>query len=115
MRPGVAAGRKPLGAVSTALAGLTGFVAGALVAGSVALVKHPTAPIQSDRAAVSNHGPYPSVPLANTIEGGNWPPDPVQSAWPYESAGRGQQPAPGLNRPDLLSAPEVVVFDGAGP
>jgi hypothetical protein len=115
MRPGVAGTRKQSGAVSTLVAGLTGFVTGALVIGSVALVGHPTVATHSDRAAVSNPAAYPSVPLANAIEGGNWPPDPQQGAWPFESAARMPQRAPGPNRPDRLSAPEVVVFDGAGP
>jgi hypothetical protein len=115
MRPGVAGTRKQSGAVSTLVAGLTGFVTGALVMGSVALVGHPTVAIHSDRAAVSNPAADPSVPPANTIEGGNWPPDPQPGAWPFESAARMPQRAPGPNRPDRLSAPEVVVFDRAGP
>jgi len=104
------------GAISTVLVGLIGFASGALVVGTVALVRHPATGGGSARAVVSNGAPHESVPMATMIEGGkDWPADPQPTAWPYESATRAPTRAPGLNRPDRLSAPENVVFDGAGP
>jgi hypothetical protein len=105
------------GAISTVLVGLIGFASGALVVGTVALVRHPgTVNEPATRAAVSNATSHESVPTASMIEGGkDWPPDPRPTAWPYESATSTPTRAPGSKRPDRLSAPEVVVFDGAGP
>jgi hypothetical protein len=101
------------GAVSSLLIALIGFVSGALLVGTVALVRHPPVVGEAVRAAVSDGTPQQSVPMANTIEGGKyWPADLQPGAWPYESKApvRG---APGLKRPDRFSAPEVS--DGAGP
>lgn len=104
------------GTISTVLIGLIGFASGALVVGTVALVRDPAPAEQSARTPVSNAMPREPVPMATTIEGGkNWPADPGPAAWPFESATRAPAPPPGLNRPDRLSAPEVVVFEGAGP
>jgi hypothetical protein len=55
------------GAISTVLVGLIGFASGALVVGTVALVRHPATGGGSARAVVSNGAPHESVPMATRI------------------------------------------------
>jgi hypothetical protein len=116
MGTGPAAGRPQSGAISTALVGLAGFAAGALVVGLLALARHPASatnePMQSPESNLAAHEVVPAPAIVTRDK--EWPPPAEPFPWPFESQTHASIGAPGKNRPDRLSGPEGWTHDAAG-
>lgn len=113
MGTGSTAARLQAGAISTALTGLAGFAAGALLTGLVAFTRHPV-PIatESPRTPASNLAPNDVVQTPTTPYGDRaWPNQAEPFPWPFEAAGPAR--APGAKRPDRLSGPDGWTYDPA--
>lgn len=113
MGPGFAVARLQSGAISTALIGLAGFVAGALVMGLVAFARHPMPSVaESTRTPASTSIPHDMGSPATAPYWERTSPSQAEPfPWPYEGAAPARPP--GANRPDRLSAPDGWTYDSA--
>jgi len=106
------------GAISViSLSALGGFAAGALLAGALALLRHPAgSAAEGGPGQAQYHAPPVATERPAAYEpASSSPAAAVQGPWHFEAATPPPPGGPGPHRPDRLSAPEGWTPEPAGP